>query len=373
MFRTAALLISFAGFVVPAIAQDKEARLPHNTIDCKQFKKTGPQEWIEVGTAVFDLGGIRDINITDQPVTPRYFKFGGYDLYTVVDQKCGAIANYYRGNAAQAKGDYHKAIVEYNEALRLNPGLESAAIQRVIALGRLTQQPASNTATDIPIKLGMDAIVPRTELEQEKREPTPAPAKTPAPTPAQAQTPAPAPAQMTTPAQIKEAVSALEGKSARKSSQDMSCADGKSVYAANALTEGNDVPARVEVVFKNNANDDDRNGSHSEFVIREYRDNRLDWAYRGKQAEGRLIFTPLAARQTTFLGRPIYTPVHFGRQRPVVLALSYIKPNRDGTGDAILYLSGLRSLFASGSHRFKFEGKRPSESLPEAYYFDRCE
>ena len=64
-----------------AVAQDKEPALPKNTINCKQFKKTGPQEWIEVGTAVFDLGAINDINLTDQPVTPGYFKFGGIDLY----------------------------------------------------------------------------------------------------------------------------------------------------------------------------------------------------------------------------------------------------------------------------------------------------
>ena len=189
MFRTAAIFISVVGFVVPAIAQDKEQRLPQNTIDCKQFKKSGPQEWIEVGTAVFDLGGIRDINLTGQPVTPRYFKFGGYDLYTVVEQKCGASAYFYRGNAAQAKGDYHNAIVDYNEALRLDPGLESATIQRVIALGRLTGRPALNSATEEPIKLGLDAIAPKTELEHDKSAPAPTrPHRHPSAAPAPSQT-----------------------------------------------------------------------------------------------------------------------------------------------------------------------------------------
>ena len=55
MLRTAAILI-VTGFTLPAIAQDKGPQLPKNSIDCTQFKKTGPKEWIEVGTAVFDLG-----------------------------------------------------------------------------------------------------------------------------------------------------------------------------------------------------------------------------------------------------------------------------------------------------------------------------
>ncbi len=372
MFRTAAIFISVVGFVVPAIAQDKEQRLPQNTIDCKQFKKSGPQEWIEVGTAVFDLGGIRDINLTGQPVTPRYFKFGGFDLYTVVEQKCGASAYFYRGNAAQAKGDFHKAIVDYNEALRLDPRSESATIQRVIALGRLTKLPALNSATDEPEKLGLNAIAPKTELAQDKSAQAPTQAAAPAPT----QTPAPAtPAQTATPAQIREAVSALEGKHL-KNSTDVPCRrDGKSIYIADALPEGKGGGSRIEIVLNNNENDSERSGPNSEFLIREYKNNELEWAYRGKHAQERFIFTPLSARQPRFLGRPIFTPVHLSRPRPVILATSYIKPNRDGTGEAILYVSGLRALFASkeNASRFKFEGKRPSEPLPEAFYFNRCE
>ena len=81
----------------------KNRGIPENTIDCKQFKKTGPEEWIEAGTAVFDLGTIKDINLTNQPVTPRHYKFGGIDLYTVVEQKCGTVT--YVGNlTAEARG-----------------------------------------------------------------------------------------------------------------------------------------------------------------------------------------------------------------------------------------------------------------------------
>ena len=89
MLRQILIFISAIGFWMPAVAQDKVPALPKNTVDCKQFKKTGPKEWIEVGTAVFDLGGIKDINLTDQPVTPGYFKFGGIDLYPVLEGKCG--------------------------------------------------------------------------------------------------------------------------------------------------------------------------------------------------------------------------------------------------------------------------------------------
>ncbi|MGA9265471.1 MAG: hypothetical protein WBV79_03330, partial [Rhodomicrobium sp.] len=70
MLRQALIFISAIGFSAPAIAQDKETTLPKNTIDCRQFKKTGAQQWMEVGTAVFDLGDTADINLTDQPVTP---------------------------------------------------------------------------------------------------------------------------------------------------------------------------------------------------------------------------------------------------------------------------------------------------------------
>ena len=93
MLRQILIFISAIGFWMPAVAQDKVSALPKNTVDCKQFRKTGPKEWIEVGTAVFDLGAIKDINLTDQPVTPGYFKFGGIDLYPVLEGKCGGDAS----------------------------------------------------------------------------------------------------------------------------------------------------------------------------------------------------------------------------------------------------------------------------------------
>ena len=100
MFRQILIFVSAIGFWMPAVAQDKVSALPKNTLDCKQFKRTGPKEWIEVGTAVFDLGSIKDITLTDQPVTPGYFKFGGIDLYPVLEGKCGDPASNTRPCAA---------------------------------------------------------------------------------------------------------------------------------------------------------------------------------------------------------------------------------------------------------------------------------
>ncbi len=114
---------------------------------------------------------------------------------------------------------------------------------------------------------------------------------------------------------------------------------------------------------------------NSEFIIRQHKDNELEWVYKGKIRQGRFIFTPITPRQRNNIGGAIFTSTPIGKHESVVLVPNFIKPNRDGTGEAILYLSGLRSLFASKENirQIKFEGKRPSESLPEAFYFDRCE
>ena len=309
MFGTAAMFISVIGFAIPAIAQDKEPRLPENTINCKQFKKTGAQEWTEVGTAVFDLGKINDINLTNQPVTPRYYKFDGVDLFDVVEQKCGAVAPSNQGNATASA----------------------------------------------PITLEQGAAGPKTELEPDKS------ASTFAQTPAQAN--------------ISEVIPISENKIVKAQSESASCGERKSVYVADGLAGAEGVRASIQIAFNNKMNNYEKSSTQSEFLITKHSINKVEWTYKGRLARGSLIFDPVQFRQEKTLTRFTFTPVHLTRQKPVMLPLNYIKPNRDGTGEAILYLSGLRALFASKEsvRRFKFEGNRPSELLPEAFYFDRCE
>ncbi|MGO9363827.1 MAG: hypothetical protein ACLP02_10260, partial [Rhodomicrobium sp.] len=294
---------------------DKEPRLPENTIDCKQFKKTGAQEWQEVGTAVFNLGSIRDINLTAQPVTPHYFKFDGFDLYTVVEQKCGAIPQLSNMTAQ-----------------------EPAAAQIAAPKPELAQEKSAPAS----IPTSAQAAAAKPELEQEKIAPASVPAL------AQAKT---------------QAVPVAEKKIVESPSGSASCGDKNSVYIADSLNTG-----LIEIVFKGTS------ASHTDFIIRESRNNKVEWAYKGKKIQEQFMFTPLHSKQEKTSAPLTFTPVHFSREKPVMLTLDYVKPNRNGTGEAILYLSGLRSLFASGqSHRFKFEGNRPGEFLPEAFYFDRCE
>ena len=309
MLRTAAIL-SVIGFAIPAIAQDRAPQLPDNTIDCKQFKKTGPQEWIEVGTAVFDLGKIKDIHLTDQPVTPGFFKFGGIDVYPVLEQKCG--------------------------------------VSEALAIGT-----ASNI-TGQAITLAQSSAGPKAELEQDKG--SPAPAQTPAQ------------------ASMNDPVPASQDKIVKSPPESTSCGDRKSVYVADGLIQTEQGRALVEIVFKNKMNGEQRGGLNSEFIIREYKNNELEWGYKGKIRQGRFIFTPVTSGPRNSR-EFIFAAMNFSRQESVALVPTFVKPNRNGTGEAILYLGGLHALFApkENIHRFKFEGKRPLEFLPEVFYFDRCE
>ncbi len=83
----------FASVIVTAAmggahAQGPTQPLPPNTIDCKQFVKTG-NEWNEVGTATFDLGPSKDMQMSGSNIPPHAYNIGGFDLYEVLEQKCG--------------------------------------------------------------------------------------------------------------------------------------------------------------------------------------------------------------------------------------------------------------------------------------------
>ena len=295
MFRQVLIFISAVGFSMPAAAQDKAPPLPKNTVDCKQFKKTGPKEWIEVGTAVFDLGEIQDINLTDQPVTPGYFKFGGIDLYPVLEGKCGDAAS----NTAPAP---QPALMTAGPILKeeLDPSRDAAKA------GQLPVRPDKDQ--------GAPASVSRkADLESER-----------------------------------------EGGS---------CPSKKLVYAANGPGGIESDASVIELVFESEHKEDLETAVNSEFEIREYRNNQVGWTYKGKF---------LQKETSSRAGFPLFQP---RKRRALLLEPHYIKPNRDGTGEPILYVAGLHKLSASkkNGRAAKIEGNQPPEVLPEVFYFDRCE
>ncbi len=296
MIRVAAILLAIS-FFAPALAEENAKTLPKNTVDCAQFKKVGPDKWIEVGTAVFDLGHINDIHLTDQPITPGHYKFAGIDVFLVLESKC---------------------------ATRETPVPE-------------------------PTPLAMAQTAQKGDLKQERSAAAASQDALPA-----ANEPAPA---------TKDKVE--KGQPERK------CEGRKSVYIADAPTEGSDGSSLFEIALENTQH----SAGNSDFVVRGLKNNEVQWAVKGEMREGRLMFTYAARtpnrndRQFRFASMPSF------RQRSVALTPIFIKPNREGTGDAILYLSGLQALFApqGNARRFEFEGKHPSEVLPETFYFDRCE
>jgi hypothetical protein len=294
MFRQVLIFISAVGFSMPAVAQDKAPPLPKNTVDCKQFKKTGPKEWIEVGTAVFDLGEIQDINLTEQPVTPGYFKFGGIDLYPVLEGKCGVPAS--PAPASQP------ALMAAGPILKDEAGPSRDAA----TAGYLPAQPGKDQGAPTSVSRKAD-------LESER--------------------------------------------------ESGSCPSKKLVYVASGTGGIESDASVIELVFESEHKEDLETAVNSEFEIREYKNDLLGWTYKGKF---------LQKEAPSRFGFPLFEP---RRRRHALLEPHYIKPNRDGTGEPILYVAGLHKLSASkkNGRAARIEGKRPPEVLPEVFYFDRCE
>ncbi len=295
MFRQVLIFISAIGFSMPAVAQDKVLAVPKNTIDCKQFKRTGPKEWIEVGTAVFDLGEIKDITLTDQPVTPGYFKFGGIDLYPVLEGKCG-------DHASDPAPVQQPALMAAGPILKeeLDPSRDAAKTGQ------------------LPVQAGKDQGAPtsvsrKADLESERESGT--------------------------------------------------CPSKKLVYAANGPGGIESDASVIELILESEHKEDLETAANSEFEIREYRNNQVGWTYKGKF---------LQKETSSRFDFPLFQP---RKRKPARLEPHYIKPNRDGTGEPILYVAGLHKLSASkkNGRAAKIEGKRPPEVLPEVFYFDRCE
>jgi hypothetical protein len=149
----------------------------------------------------------------------------------------------------------------------------------------------------------------------------------------------------------------------KSQSENKPCPANRLVYAANGIGDAEGAASVIEIVFESKHKEDLETAASSEFEIREYRNNQIERTYKGK-----------------FLQKVNYSRFDFPffqsrTRRPVSLEPHYIKPNRDGTGEPILYVAGLHKLFASKKtgRASKSEGKRPTEALPEVFYFDRCE
>jgi hypothetical protein len=86
LFTAAIICISSASVV---IAQP-QPEIPPNTISCDGFKKMPNGEWFALpNNPPFDLGAAHQITIASSNVPPRGYRLGGYDLYTVLEAKCG--------------------------------------------------------------------------------------------------------------------------------------------------------------------------------------------------------------------------------------------------------------------------------------------
>jgi hypothetical protein len=60
-----------------------------NTIDCAAFKKDSNGAWCAIKPTTFELGGTKQEGLTDICTGPGGMSFGGVDLFTAVEQKCG--------------------------------------------------------------------------------------------------------------------------------------------------------------------------------------------------------------------------------------------------------------------------------------------
>ena len=149
----------------------------------------------------------------------------------------------------------------------------------------------------------------------------------------------------------------------KSQSENKPCPANRLVYAANGIGDVEGAASVIEIVFESKHKEDLETAASSEFEIREYRNNQIERTYKGKFLQkvnsSRFAFPFLQSRM----------------RRPVSLEPHYIKPNRDGTGEPILYVAGLHKLSTSKKtgRPSKSEGKRPTEVLPEVFYFDRCE
>ena len=91
--RSVGLCVLVACLSAPASAQED---FPPNTIDCTEFQMQG-NAWIQIGTGTFDVGAARDAQTGGVPIMPNAIKVDQYDLYTLLEMKCGGVAPTWAG------------------------------------------------------------------------------------------------------------------------------------------------------------------------------------------------------------------------------------------------------------------------------------
>jgi hypothetical protein len=87
--------IFFCALIVPIIfgasnlVAQTSGDLPPNTIECGAFVKRPNGNWYAGQPTTFDIGTTKRVTVGNQEISPRAFNFGGTDLYTLLERKCG--------------------------------------------------------------------------------------------------------------------------------------------------------------------------------------------------------------------------------------------------------------------------------------------
>jgi hypothetical protein len=82
-----AALLLIAGAAI-SIAQEK--LLPPNNISCDDFKRTAPNQWVNVRPVTIIIGtSTFRIRVSGQTLSPRFANLDGNDVGETLEHKCG--------------------------------------------------------------------------------------------------------------------------------------------------------------------------------------------------------------------------------------------------------------------------------------------
>lgn len=75
----------------PAFAQAASTALPRNTIDCRDWTHNADGSWTAHDNAKpFDVGNGTGATLHSTRITAHHIAMGGFDLWSVLNEKCGA-------------------------------------------------------------------------------------------------------------------------------------------------------------------------------------------------------------------------------------------------------------------------------------------